>query len=243
MHWADVLELFSLSKCLNWAILPCFQWQFAQAGLIKKWYSSRKHAYIILTPLKPHLYIVKLEFTVVFIIFLILLKNICCGYSLEPPRWSDSNQYPQSMFWAEIWKILGFFIRTLSFFGCKFSVYLNRRVFVMYFLWISLMCKRRRITNKRNIKSLYIDKKKKKRSNNTWRFHHNAFHPIYNRLSLSKVQGTLWYISRYPYLDISDLQNWGKNKSNNTSHKWICNLTPEDRGILKIWRKRGGIAP
>ena len=28
-------------------------------------------------------------------------------------------------------------------------------------------------------------------------------------------QRTLWNISRYPYLDISGLQNWGNNKSNN----------------------------
>ena len=29
-----------------------------------------------------------------------------------------------------------------------------------------------------------------------------------------EVQGTLWNTSRCPYLDISDLQNWGeKNKS------------------------------
>ena len=37
-------------------------------------------------PLKPHFYIVKLGFTGVDIIFLILLNNIDCGYSLEPPR-------------------------------------------------------------------------------------------------------------------------------------------------------------
>ena len=31
-----------------------------------------------------------------------------------------------------------------------------------------------------------------------------------------EVQGTLKYFeSSYPYFDISDLQNWGKNKSNN----------------------------
>ena len=48
-------------------------------------------------PLKPHLYIVKLEFTV-YIIFLILLRNIACGYSLELPHGSCSNEYPQSMF-------------------------------------------------------------------------------------------------------------------------------------------------
>ena len=30
-----------------------------------------------------------------------------------------------------------------------------------------------------------------------------------------EVQETIWNTSRYPYLDWSDLQNWGKNKSNN----------------------------
>ena len=50
--------------------------------------------------LKPHLYIpvVKLGFTVVYIIFHILLKHIDDGYSLEPPRRDGSNEYPQSMF-------------------------------------------------------------------------------------------------------------------------------------------------
>ena len=47
---------------------------------------SRKHAYIILTPLN---------------------------------RRGGSNEYPQSMFWAEIWKISDSFIWTFSFFGCK----------------------------------------------------------------------------------------------------------------------------
>ena len=49
-------------------------------------------------PLKPHFYIVKLGFTGVYIIFLFLLRNIDCGYSLEPPHRGDSNEYPQSMF-------------------------------------------------------------------------------------------------------------------------------------------------
>ena len=49
-------------------------------------------------PLKPHFYIVKLGFTGVYIIFLILLNNIDCGYSLELPRRGGSNEYPQSMF-------------------------------------------------------------------------------------------------------------------------------------------------
>ena len=49
-------------------------------------------------PLKPHFYIVKLEFTGVNIIFLISAQNMYCGYSLEPPRRGISNEYPQSMF-------------------------------------------------------------------------------------------------------------------------------------------------
>ena len=38
-------------------------------------------------------------------IFHISAQNIDCGYSLEPPRWGGSNEFPQSMFWAEIRKI------------------------------------------------------------------------------------------------------------------------------------------
>ena len=31
-------------------------------------------------------------------IFHISSQNIHCGYSLEPPRWGSSNEYPHSMF-------------------------------------------------------------------------------------------------------------------------------------------------
>ena len=37
-------------------------------------------------PLAPYFYIVKQGFTGVYIIFLFLLQNIDCGYSLEPPH-------------------------------------------------------------------------------------------------------------------------------------------------------------
>ena len=79
-------------------------------------------------PLKPHFYIVKLA---VYIIFLISLKNIDCGYSLEPPRRGGSNEYPQSMFWAEIWKDQRFLSEYFQFLEMKFSTYLHRCVFVM----------------------------------------------------------------------------------------------------------------
>ena len=97
---------------------------------------SRKHAYIILTPLK-HAYIIltplNLGFTGVYIIiFHISALNIDCENSLEPPHRGGSNEYPQSMFWGEIWKISESFIRKFSFLEVNFSVYLNRRVFVIH---------------------------------------------------------------------------------------------------------------
>ena len=82
-------------------------------------------------PLQPHFFIVKLVFTGVYIIFLILLNNIDCGYSLEPPRRGGSNEYTQSTFWAEIWKISGFCLNIFEFLEVKSSIYLNRHVFVM----------------------------------------------------------------------------------------------------------------
>ena len=38
--------------------------------------------------------------------FHISAKNINCGYSLEPPLRGGSNDYPQSIFWAEIGNIV-----------------------------------------------------------------------------------------------------------------------------------------
>ena len=84
-------------------------------------------------PLKPHLYIVKLGFTGVYIIFLNLLKYIYCVYPLEPSRRGGSKEYPQSMFWEGIWKKHQiFFIWKFSFLVLKFSICLNKRVFVKY---------------------------------------------------------------------------------------------------------------
>ena len=31
-------------------------------------------------------------------VFHIFAQNIDCGYTLEPPQWGGSNEYPQSMF-------------------------------------------------------------------------------------------------------------------------------------------------
>ena len=66
--------------------------------------SLRKHAYSnilkILQPKKENFQIKNSD------IFHISAQNIDCGYSLEPPRRGGSNAYPQSMFCAEIRKIM-----------------------------------------------------------------------------------------------------------------------------------------
>ena len=58
--------------------------------------SLRKHAYSnilkILQPKKDNFQIKNSD------IFHTSAQNIDCGYSLEPPRWGGSNEYPQSMF-------------------------------------------------------------------------------------------------------------------------------------------------
>ena len=38
-------------------------------------------------------------------IFQVSSQNIDCGYSLEPPQWGGSSEYPQYMFLAEIRKV------------------------------------------------------------------------------------------------------------------------------------------
>ena len=64
----------------------------------------RKHAYSnilkILPPKNENFQIKNSD------IFLNSAQNIDCEYSLEPPRRGGSNEYPQSMFWAEIRKIM-----------------------------------------------------------------------------------------------------------------------------------------
>ena len=56
-------------------------------------------------------------FTGIYIIFLISAQNIDYGNSLEPPRRGGSERYPQSMFWANIWKLPEFVIWKFSFLG------------------------------------------------------------------------------------------------------------------------------
>ena len=85
-------------------------------------------------PLKPHLYKVKLGFTGICIIFLILLKKhrLWVLVRTASPRRDMKN--------------IGFFYRKIFLFlVVKFSIYLNRLVFVMYFNAIAQFLSFRRI--------------------------------------------------------------------------------------------------
>ena len=72
-------------------------------------------------PLKPHFYIVKLEFTGVYIIF---AQNIDCGHSLEPPRRGGSNEYHNLCFEQKYEKYQNFLSENFNFLVVKFSVYI-----------------------------------------------------------------------------------------------------------------------
>ena len=108
-------------KCSDKVLKPNHQSMF----ILMRWLAVKHHitktCLYNFDPLKPHFYIVKLGFTGVYIIFLISAQNIDCGYSLEPPHQGGSNEYPQSMFCAEIWKISDIFTWKFSFFGGKIS--------------------------------------------------------------------------------------------------------------------------
>ena len=64
-------------------------------------------------------------------LFLFLLKNIDCGYSLEPPHLTSTHNLCVEQNYE---KYQNFLSEKISFsLVVKFSIYLNRCVFVMYF--------------------------------------------------------------------------------------------------------------
>ena len=68
--------------------------------------------------------------------FLFLLKNIDYGYSLEPPRRGGSNEY-HLCFEQKYEKYRTFLSENFQFLQVNFSIYLNRRVFVMKNEWLT----------------------------------------------------------------------------------------------------------
>ena len=73
------------------------------------WIAITKTCLYNFDPLKPHFYRVKLGFTGLYIIFLISVQNIDCGYPLEPPRRGGSNEYHNLCFeqkYEKYWSFL-----------------------------------------------------------------------------------------------------------------------------------------
>ena len=80
--------------------------------------SLRKHAYIVLTPLNPTFIQWNWGLQGYTSFFLFLLKNIDCGYSLEPPLAVLTNNH-NLCFEQKYEKYQIFFNWEYSFFGCK----------------------------------------------------------------------------------------------------------------------------
>ena len=89
-----------------------------------KFYCITKTCLYKFDPLQSHFYIVKLGFTGVYIIFLILLNNINNG---EAVLTSTHNL----CFEQKYEKYRGFYLKIFEFLEVKSSICLNRRVFVM----------------------------------------------------------------------------------------------------------------
>ena len=73
---------------------------------------------------------------------------MCCGYSLEVPRWGTSNEYPQYLFYVEKNNIITFWVKKVfSCAGIHFHPNMDWKSVVsfydsdMYFmiLWLSLL--------------------------------------------------------------------------------------------------------
>ena len=81
-------------------------------------------------PIKPHFYIVKLGFTVVYtLFFLISAQNIDCGYLLEPPHRGGSIESHNLCFEQKYEKYQKILSDNFSFFFFIFFF------FFFFFLW------------------------------------------------------------------------------------------------------------
>ena len=109
------------SESLNkWKLFNICSQNTHPIGLLIFCNSSRKHAYIILTPHKPHFHIIKLGFTGVYIIFLIFARKHRLWVLVRTASPQKSENYRS------------FLSENFQFLEVKFSLHLNRRVFVMY---------------------------------------------------------------------------------------------------------------
>ena len=105
LKWSPFSSVAIDSFHFYWSCLPLIRKLKLSAEMATFWAVITKTYLYNVDPFKPHFYIVKLRFTLVYIIFLISAQKHRLLFSLEPPCRGGSNEYQQSMFWAEIWKL------------------------------------------------------------------------------------------------------------------------------------------
>ena len=124
-----ILRGDGILSCL--AFCPCFIFLFfLNCGtpwtFLFIFYITKTCLYIV-DLLKPQFYIEKLVFTWVYIIlFLFVLQNIDCGYSLQPPRRGEFNEYPQYnlRFAQKCENYQSFYLKIFSFLVVIFFLYI-----------------------------------------------------------------------------------------------------------------------
>ena len=83
----------------------------------------------------------------------------------------------------------------------------------------------------------YIVVLRNKRKKISWKIHSHKH--IQSTLVISKSKGLSYILRDIRTSTYQICRIEGKINRTTTFHKWICNLTPEIRDILKILRKRG----
>ena len=88
-----------------------------------------------------------------------MLKNIDCGDSLEPPQRGGSNEYHNLCFEQKYESYQNFSSENFHILVVKFSIYLNRRVFVMKIFFEGKICYQKWLKNifDRNDFGRYVD--------------------------------------------------------------------------------------
>ena len=108
------------------------KWKYSNLNVRKSTSASRKHAYLILTPFNPLLNVYsKTGIYRVCIIFFISAQKHRLWVLVRTASAGRFSRVPQSVFLAEIWKILESLSENFQFMVVTFSIYLNRRAFVM----------------------------------------------------------------------------------------------------------------
>ena len=127
--WYRTLTRCCLHQCLIWdCTFGCINNKNCTFHPLQSHHITKTCLYNF-DPFKPHFYTLKLGFKGVYIILIISAQTFC-EYSLEPPRRGGSNECPQFVLSRHL-KTRRIFHLKVFIFGGQFSIYLNRRVFVM----------------------------------------------------------------------------------------------------------------